>query len=221
MELHRFSQVYRRYYHRIYPWTALNKLDRKVVPRLGSDPGFFIEVGANDGVRQSNTYYLEKRRGWTGLLVEPVPYLADLCKRNRGKSVVRNCALVAPEMHGSELEFLDLDLMSMVDAGTSTKSKERLELAESTQKIERQMISVPGVTLDSILAEIGEPDIDFFSLDVEGFEIDVLRGFNLEVHCPRFLLIETAQIDQVRHLVNPHLVLETQLSHHDYLFVRR
>src|SRR4051795_6632212 len=45
---------------------------------LDADAGFFVEAGANDGYDQSNTYHLERQRGWSGLLVEAVPELARL-----------------------------------------------------------------------------------------------------------------------------------------------
>src|SRR5680860_384457 len=56
--------------------------------------GVFVEAGANDGIWQSNTYLLE-RRGWRGVLIEPIPELFDRCRRNRPQSQVYNCALVA------------------------------------------------------------------------------------------------------------------------------
>jgi len=66
-----------------YSRMALNRIDRKLERHLDFDGGVFVEAGANDGVTQSNTYYFEKFRGWTGLLVEPEPALAAACRRNR------------------------------------------------------------------------------------------------------------------------------------------
>ena len=67
------------FYRRLDPWTGLNGLqDKKVLKYLPTAPGFFIEAGANDGLKQSNTFYLESRRGWRGLLVEPIPELASV-----------------------------------------------------------------------------------------------------------------------------------------------
>ena len=48
-----------------------NKMDKKLLKYLNYNNGFFIELGANDGLRQSNTYYLEKNLGWRGILIEP------------------------------------------------------------------------------------------------------------------------------------------------------
>ena len=56
-------------YRKFFPYTGLNGLDRKLIKHVGTEPGTFIEAGANDGLKQSNTYYLESRCDWTGLLV--------------------------------------------------------------------------------------------------------------------------------------------------------
>ncbi len=67
-------------------------MDRKLQAYL-PDGGFFIEAGAYDGFRQSTTYYLEKFRGWRGLLVEPIPELARAASKERSVPVI-NAALV-------------------------------------------------------------------------------------------------------------------------------
>ena len=52
---------------------SLNDLDLKLDAILEQRDGFYIEAGANDGLNQSNTVFFERHRGWTGLLVEPLP----------------------------------------------------------------------------------------------------------------------------------------------------
>ena len=52
--------------------------------------GYFIELGAADGLTQSNTAFLEKSRGWTGLLIEPCFEAYTMCKNNRKKSLCVN-----------------------------------------------------------------------------------------------------------------------------------
>jgi len=62
---------------------ALDDIDKKLEKYLNYNNGFFIEVGANDGINQSNTYYLEKERNWRGILIEPAPNNYISCKKNR------------------------------------------------------------------------------------------------------------------------------------------
>jgi hypothetical protein len=60
-------------------------------------------------------------------------------------------------------------------------------------------IDVRIVTLDSILHSTKVDSIDFISIDVEGYEIDVLRGFSIEKYRPRLLLLEDFADDNARH----------------------
>ena len=63
---------------RVYPpevKPSLNALDDKLAQYLDFNNGYFVEAGANDGFKQSNTFYLENARGWKGALIEPIPEL--------------------------------------------------------------------------------------------------------------------------------------------------
>src|SRR5689334_13139538 len=73
---------------------GLNGLDQALLNFIGSRGGIFVEAGANDGLSQSNTAYLEFYLGWRGLLVEPIPELAVACRLNRPGAIVEQCALV-------------------------------------------------------------------------------------------------------------------------------
>src|SRR5437588_12223158 len=63
-----------------YSHLALNDLDRKLSKYLDYRSGTFIEAGANDGLKQSNTYWFERFRNWRGILVEAVPEKAEECR---------------------------------------------------------------------------------------------------------------------------------------------
>jgi FkbM family methyltransferase len=210
----------RKIWHIAYPFTGLNGLDKKLLPYLPAGVGYFIEAGANDGIRQSNTYYLEKRRSWTGLLIEPIPRLAVKCEKNRRRSTVLHTALVPPEQSGSIIKIIDLDLMTLV-AGQSNgliDSDKHVRLAEDVQRIKATEIDVPGLTLSEILTQQGNPEVTLFSLDVEGFEVDVLRGLDFSKHKPLLILVETRGLAQVEQVLSSHYHLIATLSHHDYLF---
>ena len=212
--------IVRKMWHIFYPYTGLNGLDKKLLPFLPQGVGYFIEAGANDGVRQSNTHYLEKRRSWNGLLVEPVPRLARKCAKNRKKSVVAQVVLVSPEQSGTEIKIIDLDLMTLVanQSAGLIDTNSHIQLAEDVQGITADEITVRGTTLSELLEEQGNPHVTLFSLDVEGFEVDVLRGLDLARHKPDFILVETRGIDDVSLALGRHYDLIATLSHHDYLF---
>ena len=212
--------IVRRIWHVYYPYTGLDGLDKKLIAYLPQGVGYFIEAGANDGVRQSNTHFLEKRRSWAGLLVEPVPRLAKKCEKNRSRSVVAQVVLVSPEQSGKDVKIIDLDLMSLVadqSAGLIDTEK-HVQLAENVQRITAAEIMVRGITLSELLEQQGNPKVTLFSLDVEGFEVDVLKGLDLSRHRPDFIVVETRGINDVTHVLSSHYDLIATLSHHDFLF---
>jgi FkbM family methyltransferase len=173
-----------------YSRPAALGIDRALERHLDFDGGFFIEAGANDGVNFSNTYWFERARGWTGLLVEGIPELARRCERNRPGSVVRNCALVAaghPEpfvrMHYSNLQSI-VEGAAHVEQGLRSQGERRT-----------YAVDVPARTITSLLDELRPPRIDLFVLDVEGYEAQALRGLDLERHRPRYILVEALDLD--------------------------
>ncbi|MES2861870.1 MAG: FkbM family methyltransferase [Pseudomonadota bacterium] len=179
---------------------ALFSLDRKAEPYLPAGFGVFVEVGANDGVSQSNTWFFERYKGWTGLLIEPVPALAAMASRFR-RAPVANVALGAAD--GGRLELSVSDLTTTADTGRIGA--------------DAVLMSVPIRALSSLLDEHGLSHIDFFSLDVEGLEVEVLRGLDLTRHRPGCMLVETADINAVLAVLSAHYRLETKLTFHDYL----
>ena len=139
--------------------------------------GFYIELGAFDGITQSNTCFFEFNRNWKGLLIEPSKCSFDLCCKNRPNSIVVNCCCVSNTYNYTTiLGDFNSKLMSSVNG-------KRLQSNE--------LIEAKAMTLERILDEnkIYE-EIDFLSLDTEGYELSVLQGLNLDKYRPKYLLIE-------------------------------
>lgn len=196
----------------MFSYPALNGLDRKILAYIGTAPGVFLEIGANDGFSQSNTYHLERHLGWHGILIEPVPHLFDRCRRIRRSSECFNVACVGPNDQGA-VDIIDLDLMS-VTLGQQTDDEERRRL----QGHAGRSLTAVATTLSQVVDRSGVPHIDFMSVDVEGAELRVLSGLDMPRHTPTWLLIETAHSRETAELLQPYMTLEVQLSHHDYLF---
>jgi len=145
---------------------------------FGGDKGFFVEVGANDPRVSSQTWQLEQA-GWTGILIEPQPDLADRLRSTRSAKVFA-VACSSPENAGSSLPLHLAGPMSALD-------RERM----SHGAVPQAVIQVPVRTLDAILTETGaQSPLDFVSIDVEGHEIEVLKGFDLARWRPRLVLLE-------------------------------
>jgi len=205
-----------------YSYMALNELDKKLKKHLNFNGGFFIECGANDGLRQSNTYWFERFQGWHGLLIEADPKNAAKCRINRPRDITINTALVADDKIKT-VKIHTADLMAYVDGGiTGKKETEHRAAAQEVQHLTGiGAIDVPARTLSSVLDELNIQKIDFFSLDVEGYELDVLRGLNLERHAPTYLLVETTRLDEIQKVLQGRYEIIEQLSHHDYLLKKR
>ena len=153
----------------------------------GTRSGFFVEVGANRPQSESQTWHLEQL-GWTGVLIEPQPVLADELSRRRVAKVFA-FACSSPENAGR--------CMSLYIAGAlSSLDRERMAPGAEPERV----VNVPVRTLDDILIEAGTPaKFDFLSVDVEGHELEVLRGFNFARWRPRLLLLEDHVGNLARH----------------------
>jgi len=173
------------------------------------DTGFFIEVGAFDGEQGSNTYAFEKL-GWGGILIEASPEQYKECLANRPKSTVVHAAVGGPdakgvvtfhqvttkEKWGGMLSFLQAD----------DRQVERCKRLRATIT----GIKVPYCSLDDILKTHFQQEIDFITIDVEGGEIEVLKGFDIKKYKPRVILVENNNR-------NTHNLIEEYLKSYNYL----
>ncbi len=90
-----------------------DRIDAKLERHLPAT-GVFVEAGANDGYTWSNTYFLERWRGWSGVLIEGIPVLSEECRRHRPRAAVFNCALVEPDFAEQHVTMTYSDLRSLI-----------------------------------------------------------------------------------------------------------
>ncbi len=169
-----------------YSRPAYNDIDAKLERHLPTQ-GVFVEAGANDGYTWSNTYFLERFRGWHGVLIEGIPALSEECRRLRPNSKVYNCALVDPGFAEPDVTMTYSDLRSLIKGSEPGMEEQALAAIHTPYEVR-----VPARTLDDVLKEAGLEQIDFISLDLEGFEAQALRGLDLERYRPGWLLVEVA-----------------------------
>lgn len=181
----------------IFPQQAETELKQAYLRDI--DHGYFVEVGANKPEEASQTFALEQR-GWTGVLVEPQPDLADQLRRQRAAKVFA-VACTSRRNAGSN--------MALYLAGGHSSFDRDLNLPEVKP---HGVIDVPTRTLDQVLIEAGAQSVDFISIDVEGHELEVLDGFDLARWNPRLILVEDMLL---------HLRLHRSLTRRGYRWLRR
>ena len=154
----------------------------------GQLEGTYVEAGAIDGLQLSVTALFEAV-GWRGLLIEPIPEQAARCKANRPANHVIQAALAAPG-HAPTTHFVHFN--GAPEFSGINPSEDHRVLA-SNQGGSTEQIEVTQTTLDDALKNASADawnGIDFVVLDLEGGELDTLRGFNLDHWRPRVLIIE-------------------------------
>jgi len=135
------------------------------------EKGFFIEVGVADGISNSNTYWLEKR-GWKGLCFEPDPRNLEIAKLYR-EDVLPYAVASTNGVMDFNIAAISPDLSGLQNGLPGNKT-----------------IRVKTVTLNSILEERSIETVDLLSIDVEGTELDVLKGFDINKYNPKVIILE-------------------------------
>jgi FkbM family methyltransferase len=151
----------------------------------GQDTGFFIEAGASDGRELAVTHAFE-HLGWTGLLVEAVPERIEAAAKYRTRARAVHAALGPPDAR-------DTATLRIYDGQSWDLTSHLTQEGDDTKRPNRGFrdITVPVRTLDTLLTKAGQPErIDLLILDIEGAEIDAMRGLDFNAHAPRVICLE-------------------------------
>lgn len=149
--------------------------------------GYFVEVGAFDGVSFSNTFALEQV-GWKGVCVEPLPCRFSELVKNRSCKAYN---VAAYQVSGKVLDFVIAD--SPMLSGDVT----RIDVSRVSNLNNR--ISVPTMNLTEILDDAHAPSfIEFLSLDTEGSELDVLKGIDFKKYAFGYMTVEHNFLEPAR-----------------------
>jgi FkbM family methyltransferase len=166
---------------------AQNREDVVLFRALGHVPsGRYVEVGANHPTHDSATRAFYDR-GWSGVTVEPVPYFADLFREERPRDTLVQAAVTEQPGEVTLHVFPGTGLSTIVDEVSDQ---------HTAAGIEGEELTVPGIRLDTLLADQGwtEGDpIHFLLIDVEGAEPEVLRSIDLRRWRPWVLVIEATK----------------------------
>jgi FkbM family methyltransferase len=175
----------------------------------GVHDGYFVDVGSGDGIRKSNTKLLEEK-GWRGICIDPFPTNMQ----------TRRCQVFKEVVYSERGRTVQFYL-----AGGQAGIGETLGRYRNTAAKE-EIVEMTTVTLDDILARAGAPSyIHFMSLDVEGAELEALRGLSLDRYSIGALAIEhnyeLSKQTEIRKLLSRYGYTRTHSWHQDDFYVRK
>ena len=214
-----FSQPQKRKYF------SINQLDRKLEKYLNFRNGFFVELGANDGKKQSNTLHFELTKDWLGVLIEPSPHNYLKCRANRNSNNHIFCN--ACVSFGYKEKYVDMRYANLMTISENLN----LDLADADRHLQEAKrflkkyedefsFGAVAISLSELLDKAKAPrKIDLLSLDVEGAEFDVLNGIDFSKYKFRYMLIEVRNLSRIETYLQKYgYRLIDKLSTHDYLF---
>jgi hypothetical protein len=125
--------------------------------------GYFIELGAADGLEYSNSLFFEKTLGWNGLCIEPNPIYQNDLKKSRNCTLSFDCI---SDEDNKTVKFTMCDMASGIEETAGPFTKSDSFIYKRTKK------------MDTLLNELKAPlVIDYLSLDVEGHEYEIIKNF--------------------------------------------
>jgi FkbM family methyltransferase len=148
--------------------------------------GFFVEVGADDGIDKSNTYFFENI-GWNGICIEPSPVRFKELEKNR------QCVLVNKPIadEKKQVEFLDISgwgkgFSGIIDS-FHRKHQSRINKLENNPKYKgKKVVTLETIPLKEIFEQANVTKVDYCSIDVEGGELAVLKSIDfdkVDIYC--------------------------------------
>jgi FkbM family methyltransferase len=145
----------------------------------GYKNGFFMDVGAHDGVDINNTLYFERYNNWSGINVEPIKSVYDKLVMNRPNNININCAVC--NNNGTAEFMLNKGYTEMISGLKSHYDKrhlDRLNHENTLSSSSSEIITVNTKTIETICEYHNIKHINYLTIDVEGAEFDVIKSIN-------------------------------------------
>jgi len=200
-------------------WYSQVGQDEKIAKLLTGETGFFIESGGADGEHNSNTLHFEKK-GWLGLLVEPSPGSFPVLLSKHRKAFAYNGALSTTGKTGKM--YLQMRDCGLEERQTGTKCRD-CECSTMVDGPGENVTEIEVAPLPDLLACLGQKTVDFWSLDVEGMESQILQGFPFQKIEVGVMLIEMNKGEEnnkaIAETLTSHGFNECTKAHNDRIYV--
>ena len=166
-------------------------------------------MGGLNGIFLSNTYWYHRALGWRGVLIEPTPASYEQLVKNRASDITINAAVCKDHQRVHYLNSPRNGVNGIVEF----MSEEFKQRWHPTIK-DSELLSISCVPLQPILNLVNLRHINFFSLDVEGGELEVIRG--IDFNCTRFDVITMEA--NAKNPTEHHRTIRDILTSHGYIF---
>jgi len=161
----------------------------------GKENGYFVDVGAYDGVTWSNSLALEKNHNWKGICIEPNETAFETLQKERSAKAYK---VAATDFDGT-VDFVKVLGWAEVLSGISTSMPpDHLQRIEEEIRVnggQKIITEVPAMKIQTILEAEGVREIDYLSLDVECGEVNALKGIDLRAFNVKLISCESNAYD--------------------------
>ena len=181
----------------------------------GFKNGFFVDVGAYDGIHINNTLYFEEMNDWNGINVEPNKRVYDALVINRPKNINLNCAVFNQD--GEADFFLNTgytEMLSGIKTTFDSRHVSRLENENNIHGSTTESVNIVTKRLETIFDEHQISHVHYLSIDVEGAEFEVIQSINFDKVFIDVIAFENNYNDKS-------IPILKYLEDHDYVVIHR
>ncbi len=211
-----YYQYYKFLFFKTY--SCRGSIDKELIEILKKKQnGFFLEVGAYNGISESVSLRFETELKWRGLLIEPNPIHFKFLKKNRHKNICLNYICLNQKNINQKIYIKNLNQMSYLvnEDNNYVLNNYPIDkintLAKEAMSGDFDTFVCEIKTLENILDTQKIKKIDLAIIDVEGSEIDLLEGINFNKIDIDIFCIETYNFEK----------LNTFMSKHNYIFIKK
>jgi FkbM family methyltransferase len=180
----------------------------------GLKNGFFVDIGANDGITINNTLHFEKYHNWTGINVEPLEVAFQKLIINRPDCINLQYAISNENGYANFIcNEGYTEMLSGLEQSYDKRHHERREAENQIYKSKTKVIKVQTKRLEDMFEENNVKHIHFISIDVEGGEYEVIKSINFDKVFIDVIVFENNYSDSslpiMQYLKNKDYVLKT------------
>jgi FkbM family methyltransferase len=179
--------------------------------------GVFIEIGVGDGISLSNTYFLEKFRGWNGLLCEPSKIFHTPIFQHRNATLVKSAVLGSGGQQVNFVEVKGREMLSTLKKYSDLTDHNRDHYIEYT---------VDTITFTDLCRKyLSGNKIDYLSIDTEGSELEIIVSIDFDLFDISVISVEhnnnPQKLSHIQSILTKKNYVEVPIFSWDCMFVKK